>query len=371
MAEGDESGEAPSGPGDDTDRPDIVVHTLVVLDDVLSGRVALGNIPASIERLGCSLSTGIVFQFHGPDHPAVTIEQTFKPRPAPHAPLLTGEEVKQFDQPRRFDIDLMLGRIEPDGPLRPRPLGHVLFRCRAFFVDELYPIFRPGPADMDPIFEDIERGEGFGGIASDALRDVPALSLVYAITDFEPGSGAEGGSQYGADRLVNAAAITAAAKTRPLAVALGVTGYERLFAEFSPDQPRWRRFPSAFGAALDDGFVRSLLLNTLRQREHLVHEMRVCAGSGCPVTVTMVAPFGFLKGPACANWDVATDEPRVMPAGKGANNGIIVGEHDAPQVIPIECATPLISAVLGQATPFQLVSDDLHDLPGPHSAALR
>jgi hypothetical protein len=171
----------------------------------------------------------------------------------------------------------------------------------------------------------------------------------------------------GVDQILNPGLLAQLAQTLPVKprVAIAVTGYERELACFDSDDPRWSAYGSQQRLAWDPRVVQYMLRETLRNRPHLqnllLNDKRFRASQATPLTMTAVMPCGFLSDWGCLNYN---------PSDPGWIEGspAIRGEKEAPYFIPYCCADPLLTALTGITSLYQLTPDNA-GLSRPYNVA--
>jgi hypothetical protein len=156
--------------------------------------------------------------------------------------------------------------------------------------------------------------------------------------------------------------IAAALPVEPR-VGIAITGLERDFVQFDVSDPRWSKYESAHEAAWDPALIRYMLHQVVLDRPHLSTLMQTDQGFRSlrdrPIVITAVMPCGFLRDWNCINYN--SFEP-----GWIEGSPAIRGERDAPYFVPYCCADPLLTALTGMRTEFQLTSRDFQRMsPGP------
>jgi hypothetical protein len=146
-------------------------------------------------------------------------------------------------------------------------------------------------------------------------------------------------------------------------IAVAITGLERDFVRFDVSDPRWSKYESAYDAAWDPNLIRDMLHQVVSDRPHLKTLMQNDQGFRAsrdrPMVVTAVMPCGFLRDWNCVNYNGF--EP-----GWIEGSPAVRGEKDAPYFEPYCCADPLLTALTGMRTEFQLTPQDFRRmLPGP------
>jgi hypothetical protein len=139
-------------------------------------------------------------------------------------------------------------------------------------------------------------------------------------------------------------------------VGVAITGLERDFVEFDGAAPRWSKYQNARDAASDPNLIKFMLRQIVLDRPHLRtmmendHSFRPYVTR--PIVITAVMPCGFLRGWNCINYN---------PFDPGWIHGspAIRGERDALYLEPYGCADPLLTALTGLQTEFQITRDDM------------
>ena len=152
-------------------------------------------------------------------------------------------------------------------------------------------------------------------------------------------------------------------------VGLAITGLERDFVRFDASDPQWRRYGSAREAAWDPHLIKRMLYRVLADRPHLQTLMQNDEGLRTqrrhPIAVTAVMPCGFLRDFGVVNYNA-------HDAGWLQGSPAVRGERDGPYFEPYCCADPLLTALTGIRTEFQVTSQELRRMfpvPGRRRAA--
>jgi hypothetical protein len=189
----------------------------------------------------------------------------------------------------------------------------------------------------------------------------PIKALILGITDASLRSDINESIGSGVDQILVPsllAELSSVPDIAPPKLALAVTGLERDFVRFNPRDSKWSRYHTAQQAASDPEVIRPMLASILLNRPHLQNLLRSELGfreGSDPITVTAVMPCGFMKGWGCANYNAR-------------NFSWIVGgpwtaeEKDAPELLPYNCADPVLAALTGRISDLQITSRDVQNL---------
>jgi hypothetical protein len=355
-------------------RPPQVVFVVAVADDPMAGKNLLRLMPLSwkrsgswYSRIGLNVSWNVErgVEDRGLDafrHPG---EQDFiqARRPYSEAPLEGAMENEMADR-WLGSIGMDFGGSSNDlvPPLTTAVLCLVTPRylaARGNVAENIAELLRELAGKWHAANAAPGRSNSGGGVGGSSARQ-PIRSVILGITDASrPSADPSLGS--GVDSiLVPALQIKppGMADILPPRIALAITGLERDFVRFNARDSQSSRYRTAEQAAWDADAIKEMLASLILDRPHLQYllenDLRQRPDLD-PLTVTAVMPCGFLRGWGCVNYN-------------GWNPGWLDGgpwtseDMDAPQMVPFQCADPLLSALTGQVSEFQLTSRDYHTL---------